>query len=636
MEPIASFVSVSKRYAERIVFDAVSFSVSAGERVGILGPNGAGKTTLLRLLVGEEAPDLGSIARKRDLALGYVPQTPAFDPSLSVAATVAGGQAASRALIARAEAARAALAEAHDDAATGAKRARELQAVSEELDRTSGWDPDREVRRALQDLGLDGGSERALGTLSGGEQRRVALARALVSRSELLVLDEPTNHLDLETIQSLEERLLEHRGTVVFVTHDRVFLDRIATRLIEIDRGALFSFEGVYADYIERKAERAEREAREEASRKNTLRRELAWLRRGTRAQRTKNKDHVARVEALAVERPTEQDGRVELAIPTGPRLGSTVLELRNVSKSVGGKALIRNLSVRIEPGDRIGVVGRNGAGKTTLVHVLTGEAKPDSGDVIVGANTRFLHARQERDELDPELTVRQAVSGDSDWVVVGDERITVRAYLLRFLFSPDALETKLGRISGGERSRVQLARMLRGGGNFVILDEPTNDLDLPTLRSLEEALVFFPGVVLVVSHDRAFLGQVATRILGFEENGRVEVSDGGLDLYLERRERRLALARARAVPEKRVAQERPAATGPRKLTWTEQRALEELELAIPAAEEQARALTKKLEDPALYEGDARDARRLGEELRAKQDEVARLYARWEELEARR
>jgi ATP-binding cassette subfamily F protein uup len=636
MEPVVSFVSVTRRFGDRTVLADASFSIAEGERVGVLGPNGTGKTTLLRTLVGEEAPEDGSVARRRRLALGYVPQNPTFAFDATVAQVVASGQVELRALLERVESARAALADAPDEETQG-KRARELAALEEEVDRRQAWHVERDVERAIQDFELLGREDRPFGELSGGEQRRVALARALVSHADLLVLDEPTNHLDLDTIVRLEERLLESRSTVVFVTHDRAFLDRVATRLLEIDRGALYSFEGTYADWIERKAERFERELREERSRQNLLRRELAWLRRGTRAQRTKNKDHVARVLELAAERPREQDGQVELALPTGPRLGSSIVELSHVSKALGGKPLIRDLSFRVEPGDRLGVVGRNGVGKTTLVRLLTGAEKPDAGTIAVGPNTRFVEASQKKDELDPELTVHEAVAGESEWVTVGDEKITVRAYLLRFLFESDALKKKVGRLSGGERSRVQLARMLRGGGNFVILDEPTNDLDLPTLRVLEGALESFPGVALVVSHDRAFLGRVATRILGFEDGGHVEVSDGGLDLYLERRARRAAEAAAARPVSKKTTEvvKSSETTGVKKLTWKEQRELEELEKKIPAAEAEARELTARLEDPALYK-DPSKARATGESLRAKQDEVAKLYARWEELEARR
>ena len=348
----------------------------------------------------------------------------------------------------------------------------------------------------------------------------------------------------------------------------------------------------------------------------------------------------MARVQQLMAERPKEKDETVEMAIPTGPRLGSTILDLKNISKAIGGRTLIRDLTLRVEAGDRIGVVGPNGAGKTTLVKIMTGEEKPDSGTILTGPNTRFVHARQQKDDLDPELTVHEAVAGDSDWVTVGEEKITIRAYLMRFLFSSDSLRTKVGRLSGGEKSRVQLARMLRDGGNFVILDEPTNDLDLPTLRVLEDALVGFPGCVLVVSHDRAFLGQVATRILGFEPGGKVEVSDGGLDLYLERRRHRDAEAReAAAAAEKRKkqpTQQKAAAEGPKKLTWKELRELEELEVKLPAAEGEVATLTARLEDPALYAKGGTAARDVGDQLKAKQDEVARLYARWEELESRR
>ncbi len=637
MDPIVSFVGVTKNFGDHVVLKDVSFSIAEGERVGILGPNGAGKTTLLRLLVGDETPEGGTIARRRSATLAYVPQAPTFPPEATASAVVRDGQAGLRELIARAEEARAALAAAHDPESQR-KAGNVLHDLEEEIDRRGGWDPERAVGRALQDMGIEDRADATVSALSGGELRRLALARAIVEASQLLVLDEPTNHLDIETIERLEERLTESRRTLVFVTHDRAFLDNVATRLVEIDRGAVYSFEGTYADYLERKAVRAEIEAREERSRQNVLRRELAWLRRGTRAQRTKNKDHVARVEALAQERPKEQDGQVDFAIPTGPRLGSMVLELSKVTKSIGGRTLIRDLSLRVEPGDRIGVVGPNGVGKTTLIKLILGEEKPDSGTIVVGPNTRFVHARQQKDDLDPELTVHEAVAHESEWVTVGEERISIRAYLMRFLFPSDALRMKVGRLSGGERSRVQIARMLRAGGNFVVLDEPTNDLDLPTLRVLEDALARFEGAALVVSHDRAFLGQVATRILGFEAGGQVEVSEGGLDLYLERRARREAEAKAAAA----ALEKRPKApvaapsSGPRKLTWKELRELEELEKKIPLAEAAHKDLVERLADPALYAKDARGAREVGAELEAKEREIKTLYARWEELEGRR
>ncbi|HEX6837897.1 MAG TPA: ATP-binding cassette domain-containing protein, partial [Polyangia bacterium] len=518
------------------------------------------------------------------------------------------------------------------------------------IEAAGGWDREHEVRSLAAALQLST-LESKIGVLSGGERRRVALARALLARPALLALDEPTNHLDADTVAWLEERLArEWDGALMLVTHDRYFLDRVATRILELDRGQLFAYDGGYTAFLEQQAERLSQETAREQARRAFVRNELDWIRRGPKARGTKQKARIDRFDAAVAAAPTADDkraGPMALRLPTGGRMGKTILELKHVGKRVpgGGRWLFRDLTLTLKPGDRIGIVGPNGAGKTTLVRTLLGELEPDEGEVVVGLNTRFSYLDQTRAALRDDKTVLEEVSDGNDHVFLDDGAVHVRTFLRMMLFDDRFADTPIGALSGGERNRVQLARLLRRGGNLLVLDEPTNDLDLVTLGVLEEALVDFPGCALVVSHDRWFLDKIATGILAFESDGRVGFYEGDWSAWHARHLQATAAAKPAelSTPQSITPRQRPepaasakAATAKRKLTFKEKQELEGIEAAISTAESKMAAAQAALEDPAVYKTRAAEVPALVADLDAARAEVDRLYKRWEELEALR
>jgi ATP-binding cassette subfamily F protein uup len=506
------------------------------------------------------------------------------------------------------------------------------------IEATGGWEREHEIRTLAAALQLPLLTAR-VATLSGGERRRVALARALIARPALLALDEPTNHLDPETVLWLEARLAEWSGALLLVTHDRYFLDRVATRIVELDRGRLYSYDGGYTRFVEQQAERLADESGREDARRAFVRRELDWIRRGPKARGTKQKARIDRFDAAVAAAPGQDDkrpGPLTLRLPTGGRIGKTILELRDVGKSLGGKQLFNHLTLTMKPGDRIGIVGPNGVGKTTLVRTILGELPPDSGEVVVGQNTRFSYLSQMRDSLRDDKTVLEEVSDGNDHVFLDDGAIHVRTFLRMLLFDDRFAETPVGALSGGERNRVQLARLLRRGGNLLVLDEPTNDLDLVTLGVLEDALTRFPGCALIVSHDRWFLDKVATGILAFSGAGQVSFYEGDYAAYLARRPEMVEpidspVEKASAAPKAMV---KPMAPAPRKLSFKEKQELAGIEAAITAAEARVAELQATLNDPAIYKSRAAEVPTLVTELDAARAEVERLYGRWQELES--
>jgi ATP-binding cassette subfamily F protein uup len=622
-EALLSLRGVTHRYGGRDILREVNLTLHAGNRLGLIGVNGAGKSTLLRILSGQEAPDEGEVARAQGLRIGFLQQEFALDPEQTVQASVEEGLAEPRRLLARFH-------ELGDRLASDPAALAEHDRLQAEIDRLDAWNLDQDVARIMQVLRVPAG-DRPISQLSGGERRRVTLCRTLVARPDVLILDEPTNHLDAESIEWLETFLADYKGSVVLVTHDRYFLDRVVDRMIELDFGRLTEYVGNYTEYLQLRAERMEAEAKSEHVRQMTLRRELQWVRKQPKARMAKQQARTDRYNDLLEQGPPETHGELELEIPTGPRLGSKVVDLKGVSKSFGDRPLIRNLDLSLQPGDRIGVIGPNGMGKTTLMRLILGQEAPDDGLVDLGVNTRFLYADQGRDRLDPEKTVVEEVAGDSQWVAIEDRTITVRSYLKRFLFTDEQANTPIKRLSGGEQNRVQLAKLLRTGANVLILDEPTNDLDLPTLRVLEEALVRFKGCALVVSHDRYFLNRVATAILAFEGDGRITYSIGSYDRYLERQEVQAQPATRPAREEPAVRQEKPAA---RKLSYKEGKELENISAEIETAEAEVARLEALLQDPMLYSERGDEVPALLEQLDGAKQGVERLYERWQELEA--
>jgi ATP-binding cassette subfamily F protein uup len=643
MAAILTVQNLEKSFGLRRVLGGVSFAVHEADPVGLVGVNGSGKSTLLRILVGDAEPDAGLVTRKRGLAVESVGQEPVLDPERSVDATLRDGLRAHAAAVARLAEVERAIERDHADALL-----HEQAELHERIAALGGFDLSHELRGLAAALDLPPMAA-PVGQLSIGERRRVAIARALLARPELLALDEPTNHLDAATVAWLEERLLAHRGALLLVTHDRYFLDRVATRILELDRGRLHAYDfastppppgtalraGNYRRVLEKQAERLETEAARERARAGFVRRELDWIRRGPAARTTKQQARIDRFEAAVAAAPgagERRAGPATLRLAPSQRLGKTVLELRGLSKSAGGKPLFAGVDLVWKPGDRIGVVGPNGAGKTTLVRTILGQVAPDAGEVVVGQNTRFSYLDQGRAELRDDRTVLEEVAGDSDTVFLADGPVHARTFLRMLLFDDGFADTPVGVLSGGERNRVQLAKMLRAAGNFLVLDEPTNDLDLMTLGVLEEALATFPGCALVVSHDRWFLDRVATGILAFEPGG-VAFYEGSCSDYLARRRSAPPVPVPAPVPVPDPAPT-PTPSRPRRRSFKEQRELESIESLILDAESRVATLEQSLQDPALYASRGAEVPALVASLETARREVERLYHRWQELEA--
>jgi len=616
MPAVFSARAVSVSYGAQKILDEASLVVHEGERVGLLGRNGSGKSTFLKLVAGTMEPDAGEIIRRRDLMTGYLPQVFDLDGERTVHANILEGARRILEWIAEYEA-------AEFDSA----RAADLLGW---IDHAGGWELEHRIKSLVTHLHAPD-PERLVGDLSGGEKRRVALCRALIEQPDFLILDEPTNHLDTESITWLEDFLRRYPGACLFVTHDRYFLDRVATRIVELQRGKFIGYEGNYTDYLTARAERSASEDMQEHKRQRFLQRELEWVRRGPKARRTKSRDRIDRYYQIAGQEGPEKEMDVEMLIPPAPKLANRVVDLLDVTARVGTRTLFSGLTFKLAAGERIGIVGRNGLGKTTLLRMILGEVAPAAGEVELGARTEINYVDQSKMLLDDEKTIWQEVGAGSEWVKLGEESISLRAWLRRFLFTEDRLNTKVRLLSGGERGRVMLAKILRRGGNLLILDEPTNDLDLATLRVLEEALASFGGSVLAVSHDRYFLNRICTGILAFEGDGRVRYCVGSYDYYLEMRERE---GSAPEEGDKAKGGAVPAAGGKvRKLKYKEERELETMEAAILAAETEVTRLEGIFAEPDFFEKHASDFKDLERELEAARTRVAGLYARWAELE---
>ncbi len=615
--PIASASELTIRYGTQVVLDHATLTIHEEERLGLVGRNGCGKSTFLRIAAGEMQPDSGTFSRRRELITGYLPQNSDLAHDQSVLANVLAGGRGVLDLIAQ-----------YEKTPPESKRAAELLHHIEHLD---GWNLDQRAQSLLTNLHAPE-PNRLCGTLSGGERRRVALCRALLAKPDFLILDEPTNHLDTGSIEWLETFLARYSGSCLFVTHDRYFLDRVATRIVELSRGEFQTYDGNYTDYLIARAERRAVEEINEHKRQGFLRRELEWVRRAPGARRTKSRDRLDRYFETAAQSAPEAEPDVDLIIPPAAKLANKVIELDNLSLALGGRDLFRNLTLKLAPRERLGIVGRNGLGKSSLLRVILGQLLPDTGTVTLGARTEINYVDQDRLALDDDKSVLEEVGEGVDYVKLGEESIGLRSYLRRYLFTDDRANTLIRYLSGGERSRVLLAKILKRGGNVLVLDEPTNDLDLGTLRLLEEALAGFAGSILVVSHDRYFLNRICTSILAFEKDGAVEYHVGGYDDYLERKRSHAATAAAYAktTPAKEALRKDKI----RKLTWNETRELAGIEDKIMAVEEEITRLAAMFADPEFYQKHGHEWQQLeGRQLEAKA-EVARLYARWEELEA--
>ncbi|MEO5510850.1 MAG: ABC-F family ATP-binding cassette domain-containing protein [Longimicrobiales bacterium] len=636
---VLNISSLRKSFGGRVIFDDVSFAVDETEKVGFIGVNGSGKSTLFRIVAGLEGADTGDIAVRRTARLGYLAQEPDFRAGQKIRDAVAEGRPELYAALGEYDRVGHMLASSEPDHERLVERHAALGAT---IDRLGGWDWNHRVESMLTQLGVVS-YDRTVDGLSGGEAKRVALARTLLAQPELLLLDEPTNHLDADTVLFLENYLIEYAGAVMLITHDRYFLDRVVDRMIEVESGQLTSFPGGYTQYLEAQAARTELQATVDAKRRKLVEKELEWAKRSPPARSGKQRARIQRAESLAVDSKrfrAAQTGELTLHTPESVRLGRTVLNLHHVTKGYDGRTLIRDFDTILRAGERIGVIGPNGAGKTTLIRMILGEETPDDGSVELGLNTRIAYFDQLRTQLDPALSVYDSVGG-TDWVEVGGRRLHVRTYLEDFLFPSERQQQKVSSLSGGERNRLMLAGLFLQPSNVLILDEPTNDLDIVTLQVLEAALVDYGGCVLMVTHDRFFLDKVATALFVFEGNATVHRHEGGFELYRRLREQKEAdAAAARSALDARDVKPRvqrrleSGSAAAKKLSWKEARELEGLSDRIMEMEAERDALSERLADPALYRDPAETARVTAAFNNAKTN-VDALYVRWSELEER-
>ena len=522
---------VSKTYpGGKKCFENIHLNFLPGVKIGVVGVNGAGKSTLMKIMAGLDTEFSGEAWVAEGAKVGYLPQEPKLDPSLTVRENVMLGVAEKKAILDRYNE----LAMNYSD-----ETADEMAALQDQIDAENLWDLDSQIDVSMEALRCPP-DDADVTTLSGGEARRVALCKLLLEAPEMLLLDEPTNHLDAETIAWLQQHLIDYKGTILIVTHDRYFLDDITGWILELDRGRGIPYEGNYSAWLEQKAKRLEQEAREDKSRQKTLERELEWMRQGAKARQAKSKARINAYNELAEQSEREKLTRAQIVIPNGPRLGGKVIEVEGLQKAMGDKLLVENLSFALPPGGIVGVIGPNGAGKSTLFKMLTGQEQPDAGTVELGDTVELSYVDQSRDDLKDGETVWEAISGGAESIELGDAQVNSRAYCSSFNFKGGDQQKKVSLLSGGERNRVHMARLLKEGGNVLLLDEPTNDLDVETLRALEDALVDFAGCAVVISHDRFFLDRICTHILAFEGDAHVEWFEGNFEDYEEDKKRRL------------------------------------------------------------------------------------------------
>ena len=623
--PLLSFDRVSISFGRHALLDEASFQIDAGERVCLIGRNGAGKSTLLKIVHGEVMTDAGEIWRQPGLSIARLSQDLPGDDGASVYDIVAMGLAGVGRLLAEFHHVSHAVAE-------DASLMKRMEALQHEIDACNGWTLGQRVDDMLARLELP--ADTCIAGLSGGWRRRVALAQALVSNPDLLLLDEPTNHLDIELIQWLEEQLVELRGGVLFVTHDRALLTRLATRIVEIDRGVLTSWACNYPTFLVKKAAALEEEARHAALFDKKLAQEEAWIRQGIKARRTRNEGRVRALIALREKRAErrEVEGRVRLALDEGRGSGKLVAEVRHVSYAWTGSEtpVVNDFSLRVMRGDRIGLVGPNGAGKTTLLRLLLGQLRPTSGQVRLGTKLEIAYYDQLRAALEFEKTVIENLAEGREYIEINGERRHVIGYLQDFLFSPDRARTPMKALSGGEHNRLLLARLFAQPANLLVLDEPTNDLDIETLELLEELLIDYHGTILLVSHDRAFLDNVVTSTLVFEGDGQIQEYVGGYSDWVRRRKPPVTVT-AKSVEVMRSAT--AAKSKPRKLGFKQARELEQAPSRIEALETEQRELVERLSEPAFYKSGAAEQARVHERMAALTGELEAAYARWSELE---
>src|SRR5262245_12504975 len=627
--PLVSLDRVSLAFGHLPLLEHATLQIDRGERVSVVGRNGAGKSTLLKIVNGTQPPDIGSVWRAPGLRVASLEQDVPLSTERPVFDVVADGLGDLSTLVADYH--RAAVAVAHDGTPA---RLDALGRRQHELEERDGWRIEQRVVMVLSRLSLP--ADTIVDRLSGGWKRRVLLARALVADPDVLLLDEPTNHLDIDAILWLESFLSEYQGAVLFVTHDRAFLQRVATRIVDIDRGRLTSWPGDYETFVRRREEWLVNEELRQDKFDKRLAEEEAWLRQGVKARRTRNEGRVRALMAMRRERAArrEQTGSVRLQIEQGASSGQVVIDADGISKSYGSQNVVRHFSDRIMRGDRVGLIGPNGSGKTTLLRLLIGEEAPDEGEVRRGANVEIAYYDQQREQLDPERTIFDTIGDGNDTVTVNGRSRHVNACLRDFLFPTERAQSPVKMLSGGERNRLLLARLFTRPANLLVLDEPTNDLDLETLELLEAQLTEWAGTLLLVSHDRAFLDNVVTSTLVFEGDGRIAEYVGGYEDWMRQR----PMPGLKTGPTSEALpglKTRPTSAGPKKLSYMERREFEELPLRIEALEAEQRELAARIEDPLFYKEPAATIAATLERIEAIERELTELYARWDALDSR-
>ncbi|MDX8126253.1 ATP-binding cassette domain-containing protein [Methylomonas sp. OY6] len=624
--PLIRLTNVSIAFGTHALLDNAAFQLDAGERVGLLGRNGEGKSTLMKIIAGDIHADHGEIWKQPELRLAWLEQSPNLDENDTIYEAVAGGLGELGRVIARYHELL-----SHMDGSEQSLQA--LGDVQHKLEADNGWEFQTRVEAVLSKLQLP--ADVLVGSLSGGWKRRVALARALVIEPEVLLLDEPTNHLDFESIAWLEEQILAFQGAVMFVTHDRAFLQKLATRIIDLDRGQLTSWAGNYQDYLTRKAAALEDEANQNAEFDKKLAKEEVWIRQGVKARRTRNEGRVRALKKLRAERSERRNtqGTAKLSLNKGEASGKKVVEAIDVNFQYQDKPIIKDFSLRIERGDKIGLIGNNGAGKSTLLKLLLGQLQPTTGSIELGTNLQIAYFDQLREQLDPEISVADSVLDGGEFVDTPDGKRHVMSYLADFLFAPARARSPVKSLSGGEKNRLLLARLFTKTANLIVMDEPTNDLDLETLEILEEKLVEYQGTLLLVSHDREFLDNVVTSVLVFEGEGRVEEYIGGYADWFALMEQNKK-AEAVKIAEQAVKKEKPKTAPAKKLSFKEQRELEQLPALIEQLETLQTQLTAEMNEVGFYKQSPDAVAAKLAQLQTAEADLSQAYQRWDELEA--
>ncbi len=600
---------ISIKFGMQVIFDEASLTINDRERIGIVGKNGAGKSTFLKILAEELLLDDGKISRRKKLTSHYIAQECELDPEKTVLENVQDGARHIYQLLEEYESGEG-----------------DHEEIEHQLTLCNGWDIDNNIKTAMQALRLPPADKNCT-ALSGGERRRVGLCRAIVSQPELLILDEPTNHLDTISIQWLEEFLRSYPGTVMFITHDRYFLNQVSSRVLEVDAGKIYSYNGDYSDYLEAKAARMAKLEILENKRQSYIRREIDWIRRGPKARGTKAKYRIQKFDEAKHSKFFSTEDDVELMIPPPPKMGNIILEINDLAMERGGKKLFKDLTFTFERGTVLGVVGQNGTGKSTFLKLILGQLEPTAGTIKIGQNTVFNYIDQERFLLDETKTVMEEATDGKEYVMIGDHKMSAWTYLKRFLFTDERIRQHISQLSGGEKNRLLLAKQIKYGGNFLILDEPTNDLDLQTLQVLEESLATFPGCVIVVSHDRYFLNRICTHTLALEGSEKYYLNEGDYDYYMQKKAENEVVVKPKVEKKVKAVEEKKV-----KLSWSEKKELETIEDDVMAAEMAVEEIESTMAEPDFYQKHGSDLQKFTTDLAAAKEQVEKLYQRWEFL----